>query len=287
MADTELAVDEAPGAQGARREPGARRLRDWVLVAQLPQPLPGGHPQDGPVVPSGGRDARDVGPGVGGARTRLDSRPGRRRRGHRAVRAVDIACGSWAASSARGFSSPGRWTPRRCCAHRAAADAGRCTIAMSPWTGRAGSPAWACSAPLRDPEFRKLWAAMCVSLLGDGAFLVAVAWQVYELSNTPTALSVVGIAMTVPTIVVPADRRSGERPLRPPQGDGGGGSAARRGRRGTRRAGAHPRHRGVADSRHRRGVRHGRGVLRPGVRRARPGRRAPRSGSRRRTRSTS
>ena len=39
--------------------------------------------------------------------------------------------------------------------------------------------------PLRDPEFRKLWIAMCVSLLGDGAFLVAVAWQVYELDNTP------------------------------------------------------------------------------------------------------
>jgi MFS family permease len=55
--------------------------------------------------------------------------------------------------------------------------------------------------PLRDPEFRKLWIAMCVSLLGDGAFLVAVAWQVYELSNTPTAMSVVGIAITVPTIV--------------------------------------------------------------------------------------
>jgi len=54
--------------------------------------------------------------------------------------------------------------------------------------------------PLRDPEFRKLWLAMCVSLLGDGAFLVAVAWQVYELSNAPTAMSVVGIAMTVPTI---------------------------------------------------------------------------------------
>jgi MFS family permease len=55
--------------------------------------------------------------------------------------------------------------------------------------------------PLRDPEFRKLWVAMCVSLLGDGAFLVAVAWQVYELSDAPTALSIVGIAMTVPTIV--------------------------------------------------------------------------------------
>jgi MFS family permease len=55
--------------------------------------------------------------------------------------------------------------------------------------------------PLRDREFRKLWTAMCVSLLGDGAFLVAVAWQVYELSNAPTAMSVVGIAMTVPTIL--------------------------------------------------------------------------------------
>jgi MFS family permease len=55
--------------------------------------------------------------------------------------------------------------------------------------------------PLREREFRKLWSAMCVSLLGDGAFLVAIAWQVYELSNTPTAMSVVGIAMTVPTIL--------------------------------------------------------------------------------------
>jgi MFS family permease len=56
-------------------------------------------------------------------------------------------------------------------------------------------------SPLRDREFRKLWLAMCVSLLGDGAFLVAVAWQVYELSNAPTAMSIVGIAMTVPTIM--------------------------------------------------------------------------------------
>jgi MFS family permease len=55
--------------------------------------------------------------------------------------------------------------------------------------------------PLREREFRKLWVATCVSLLGDGAFLVAVAWQVYDLSNTPTAMSVVGIAMTVPTIL--------------------------------------------------------------------------------------
>jgi MFS family permease len=55
-------------------------------------------------------------------------------------------------------------------------------------------------APLRHRDFRLLWSGMCVSLLGDGAFLVAMAWQVYALSNDPGALAMVGIAMTVPTI---------------------------------------------------------------------------------------
>src|SRR4051794_3878131 len=54
--------------------------------------------------------------------------------------------------------------------------------------------------PLRHRDFRLLWVAMCVSLLGDGAFLVALAWQVYQLSDAPTAMGLVGIAMTVPTI---------------------------------------------------------------------------------------
>ena len=56
-------------------------------------------------------------------------------------------------------------------------------------------------APLRHRDFRLLWSGMCVSLLGDGAFLVALAWQVYQLSDAPTAMGMVGIAMTVPTIV--------------------------------------------------------------------------------------
>ena len=54
--------------------------------------------------------------------------------------------------------------------------------------------------PLRHRDFRLLWSGMCVSLLGDGIFLVATAWQVYELSNAPTALSLVAISMTVPMI---------------------------------------------------------------------------------------
>ncbi len=57
-------------------------------------------------------------------------------------------------------------------------------------------------APLRHRDFRLLWSGMCASLIGDGAFLVALAWQVYALSNAPTALAFVGIAMSVPTILL-------------------------------------------------------------------------------------
>ena len=72
-------------------------------------------------------------------------------------------------------------------------------------------------APLRHRDFRLLWAGMTVSLVGDGIFLVAMAWQAYELWNAPAALSLLGIGMTVPTIafLLPAgvlsdrlDRRS-------------------------------------------------------------------------------
>ena len=72
-------------------------------------------------------------------------------------------------------------------------------------------------APLRLRDFRVLWAGMTISLVGDGIFLVAMAWQAYELWNAPAALSLVGIGMTIPTIafLLPAgvlsdrlDRRS-------------------------------------------------------------------------------
>ena len=47
-------------------------------------------------------------------------------------------------------------------------------------------------APLRLRDFRLLWSGMCVSLLGDGVFIVAMAWQIYALSNTPTTASTSG-----------------------------------------------------------------------------------------------
>lgn len=55
-------------------------------------------------------------------------------------------------------------------------------------------------APLAHRDYRLLAGGMSVSLLGDGLFLVALAWQVYTMSDAPTALATVGIAMTVPTI---------------------------------------------------------------------------------------
>jgi MFS family permease len=55
--------------------------------------------------------------------------------------------------------------------------------------------------PLRHREFRLLWAGMTVSLLGDGIFLVAMPWQVYQLSDAPTAVAMVLISMSVPNIV--------------------------------------------------------------------------------------
>lgn len=57
-------------------------------------------------------------------------------------------------------------------------------------------------APLKERNFALLWTGMTVSLVGDGILLVALAWQVYELSNAPTAMAVVGLAMTVPHVAL-------------------------------------------------------------------------------------
>jgi DHA3 family tetracycline resistance protein-like MFS transporter len=56
--------------------------------------------------------------------------------------------------------------------------------------------------PLAHRDFALLVMAATVSLLGDGFFTVALAWQVYEISNVPTALSVVSIAWTLPLVAM-------------------------------------------------------------------------------------
>jgi len=54
--------------------------------------------------------------------------------------------------------------------------------------------------PFRSRDFVLLWVGTQVSLLGDGIYFVAIAWEVYRLSNDPGALSLVGVAWTVPHV---------------------------------------------------------------------------------------
>jgi MFS family permease len=54
--------------------------------------------------------------------------------------------------------------------------------------------------PLRRRNFALLWAGMTVSLLGDGIYFVAIAWEALRLSNTAMSVSLVGVAWTVPTV---------------------------------------------------------------------------------------
>jgi MFS family permease len=56
--------------------------------------------------------------------------------------------------------------------------------------------------PLNIRDFALLWTGLTVSLVGDGIYTVAIAWQVYELSNAPTALAVVGAAWMAPQVLL-------------------------------------------------------------------------------------
>ena len=58
------------------------------------------------------------------------------------------------------------------------------------------------ASPLRQRDFRLLWSGMSVSLLGDGIFLVAIAWQAYALDNQPSSLAYVGIALSAPQVAM-------------------------------------------------------------------------------------
>jgi MFS family permease len=55
--------------------------------------------------------------------------------------------------------------------------------------------------PLRQRDFALLTGGSAVSLIGDGFFHVALAWQVYQISNVPTALGMVGVAATLPLVI--------------------------------------------------------------------------------------
>lgn len=56
--------------------------------------------------------------------------------------------------------------------------------------------------PLRERDLALLFAAKAVSVAGDGIYVVALAWQVYALSNVPAALATVGLALSLPQVAL-------------------------------------------------------------------------------------
>jgi DHA3 family tetracycline resistance protein-like MFS transporter len=56
--------------------------------------------------------------------------------------------------------------------------------------------------PLRERDLALLFAGKAVSLAGDGIYVVALAWQVYALSNVPAALATVGLALSLPQVAL-------------------------------------------------------------------------------------
>ena len=55
---------------------------------------------------------------------------------------------------------------------------------------------------LRHRDFALLWAGMSISLLGDGVLLVSLAWHVYAVAGTTSAMAAVGIALTAPQLAL-------------------------------------------------------------------------------------
>jgi predicted outer membrane lipoprotein len=56
--------------------------------------------------------------------------------------------------------------------------------------------------PLTIRDFALLWTGSAVSLVGDGVYTLSVAWQVYVLSDSPTALAMVGLAWSLPQVLL-------------------------------------------------------------------------------------
>ena len=56
--------------------------------------------------------------------------------------------------------------------------------------------------PLRVRDFSFLWTGLAVSFVGDGIYIIAIAWQTYDLSNSPSALAAVGVAWSLPQVVL-------------------------------------------------------------------------------------
>ena len=182
MADTDLRP-AAARAEGARGPPGDGRLRDRLLVALLPEPLPGRHPQDGPALSSRPSTTNPVwrrrsSPSETASTSTWSPRgielPSRSRRFAARLRARP----GFPVRQADEPRGAGR-VPRR--QREAAGERGRMQHTRGARPPRRLLPINLLPAhrglPSSGPDDR--------FLVGDGIFLIAMVWQAYELWNAP------------------------------------------------------------------------------------------------------
>ena len=191
----------------------------------------------------------------GGHRAGRDAAARGRRRGDRVPGAVARRCASSGAARARASCSPGRWTPTRrwsTCAptrrtHRSPPQPMHHNYEGLDRSG--GFSRVRLLAPLRLRDFRLLWSGMCVSLLGDGVFIVAHGVAGLRALEHADGARRGRDRHDRADDRLPAARRRHERPLRPPPGDARRGRGAGARDRRDRRPVAHRRARALAHAR--------------------------------------
>jgi MFS family permease len=64
------------------------------------------------------------------------------------------------------------------------------------------SPQHTFLSPLRHRDFRLFWTGLLLSSIGSQFTAVAMAWQIYELTNSPLQIGLMGLARGVPQVVM-------------------------------------------------------------------------------------
>ena len=57
-------------------------------------------------------------------------------------------------------------------------------------------------SPLRHRDFRLFWTGLILSSVGSQFTQVAMAWQIYELTNSPLQIGLIGLARAVPQMII-------------------------------------------------------------------------------------
>src|SRR5215510_15937657 len=58
------------------------------------------------------------------------------------------------------------------------------------------------SSPLRHRDFRVFWVGLLLSSMGSQFTQVAMAWQIYELTNSPLQIGLIGLVRALPQVAM-------------------------------------------------------------------------------------